>query len=136
MYGHCMISVDTNVLIRILVNDPDNATQVEHARQAVNRYQTVYVSQIVQVEAVWVLKSAYGFAKVDILRVLEHLQENQAFKLEHEQLFELAMAVYRESAIDFSDALILINSQQHHLPLLTFDKKLLAQPGTQRVEPA
>ncbi|HYR06082.1 MAG TPA: type II toxin-antitoxin system VapC family toxin [Gallionella sp.] len=131
-----MISVDTNVLIRILVNDPDNATQVEHARQAVNRYQTVYVSQIVQVETVWVLKSAYGFAKVDILRVLEHLRENQAFKLEHEQLFELALAVYGESTIDFSDALILTNSRQHHLPLLTFDKKLLALPGTQRVEPA
>ena len=131
-----MISVDTNVLIRILVNDPDNAAQVERARQVVNRYQTIYVSQIVQVETVWVLKSAYGFAKADILRVLEHLRENQAFRLEHEQLFELALAVYRESAIDFSDALILANSQQYHLLLLTFDKKLLTQPGTQRVESA
>lgn len=136
MYGHCMISVDTNVLIRILVNDPDNATQVDYARQAVNLYQMVYVSQIVQIETVWVLKSAYGFAKIDILLVLEHLQENQAFKLEHEELFELTLAVYRESAIDFSDALILINSRQHHLPLLTFDNKLLALPGTQRVGPA
>jgi len=129
-----MISVDTNVLIRVLVDDPTNATQVECARRAVSRYQTLYISQIVQVETVWVLKSAYGFTKPDILQVLEHWWSNQAFQLENTELFEQALAVYRETAIDFSDALILINSRQRHLSLLTFDKKLLAQAGTQTVE--
>jgi predicted nucleic-acid-binding protein len=129
-----MISVDTNVLIRVLVDDPTNAAQVECARRAVSQYQTLYISQIVQVETVWVLKSAYGFTKPDILQVLEHWWSNQAFQLENTELFEQALAVYRETAIDFSDALILINSRQHHLSLLTFDKKLLAQAGTQMVE--
>ncbi len=129
-----MISVDTNVLIRVLVDDPTNAAQVEHARRAVSRYQTLYLSQIVQVETVWVLKSAYGFTKPDILQVLEHWWANQAFQLENAEGFEQALAVYRETAIDFSDALILVNSRQHHLPLLTFDKKLLTQAGTQMIE--
>lgn len=65
-----MISLDTNVMVRILVDDPQCPEQNSKARQIVSEYETVYVTQIVQVETVWVLSRAYGFSRADIERVM------------------------------------------------------------------
>ena len=46
----------------------------------------VFVPMIVQVETVWVLESGYGLPKEKIAHALEHLESNQAFLLENEEL--------------------------------------------------
>ena len=46
-----MISLDTNILVRIFVDDAEHPEQCKKARHIVNEYQTVYVSQVVQVTA-------------------------------------------------------------------------------------
>jgi predicted nucleic-acid-binding protein len=55
-----VIAVDTNVLVRVLVDDPGQKAQVAAARSQVKRAGQVWVAQIVQAETVWVLESAYG----------------------------------------------------------------------------
>ena len=45
-----MISLDTNVLVRVLVDDPQMPQQTEQARLRVSQLRQVYVTQIVQVE--------------------------------------------------------------------------------------
>lgn len=56
-----MIALDTNLLVRFLVED-DKAQSAKAARlveSAVARNQTLFVSDIVLCETVWVLLSAY-----------------------------------------------------------------------------
>lgn len=53
-----MIAIDTNVLVRILVEDPDAPEQCQQARNLVlSASEPVWIAQIVLVEAVWVLES-------------------------------------------------------------------------------
>ena len=86
-----MISLDTNVLVRIFVDDPSHPEQCAKARKIVSQYKSVYVTQVVQAETVWVLSRAYEFSRVDIELVLENLLNNQAFKLENEVIFTLSL---------------------------------------------
>jgi len=58
-----MDAIDTNILVRILINDSQEATQTKLARQYLKRVKQVYVPQIVQVECVWVLQRAYKVPK-------------------------------------------------------------------------
>lgn len=124
-----MISLDTNILVRIFVDDAEQPKQNKKARKIVSEYKTVYVSQIVQVETVWVLSRAYGFSRKEIGIVLGSLLHNQSFRLENETVFTAAFPLYCSSNIDFSDALILQTSAQQNLKLLSFDKKLQKQQG-------
>ncbi|MCP4405214.1 MAG: type II toxin-antitoxin system VapC family toxin [bacterium] len=119
-----MIAVDTNVLVRILIDDPDEQAQTDAARALAKTARQVYVPQIVQVECVWVLESAYKLDKTTIVRLLTHLQFNSAFVLQGPDTFHVALEVFRENAVDFSDCLILEESRQFGAPVYTFDKRL------------
>ncbi len=52
-----MIAVDTNVLVRILADDPGQPAQVQAARRLAGGAKQVFVPTVVQVETVWVLES-------------------------------------------------------------------------------
>jgi len=119
-----LIAVDTNVLIRLLVNDSADQAQIEVAKQLLRAAVQVYVPQIVQVEVVWVLETAYYFDKEAILRVLQHLSEHPCFILQHLELFIIAIHDYRNNHADFSDCLILAESCHQAYQLATFDRKL------------
>lgn len=125
-----MISVDTNVLVRALVEDPGEPRQTAAARTSLKRAKQAHVSQIVQVETVWVLESAHKLAKEQILAVLEHLRDNAAFHLQARARFETALSEYRNGSADFADYLILAESRAQGTDLLTFDKRLLKTGGT------
>ncbi len=50
-----MIAIDTNVLVRIIVEDVGQAEQTKIARELAKTAQKIYLTQIVQVETTWVL---------------------------------------------------------------------------------
>lgn len=129
-----MFSLDTNVLVRIFVDDPDMPQQTEQARQQVSQLKQVYVTNIVQVETIWVLKRAYEFTKSELLLVLEELRDNQAFILEEPLISQQAISLYQDTNIDFADALILAKSQSRNLTLLTFDQKLSKCEGVTQLK--
>lgn len=54
-----MVAVDTNVLVRLLVND--DARQARRARALFER-EEIFISPTVLLESEWVLRSAYGLA--------------------------------------------------------------------------
>lgn len=125
-----MISLDINDYGARLCRGPAQCPEQNNkARQIVGKYTTVYVTQIVQVETVWALNHAYGFSRAEIERVLESMLNNAAFRLENETSFPAALPLYSRSNIDFADALILQNSVQQNLQLLSFDRKLQKQSG-------
>ena len=128
-----MTSVDTNVLVRILVDDAGAVEQMEKARALLAASGTVYVTQIVQVELVWVLESAYGFDKASVCRALDHIQHHQQFSLQSLDCFNAALDSFKKNSADFSDCLILAESVLQQSKLATFDKKLGRLKGVERL---
>lgn len=118
-----MIAVDTNVLVRLIVNDPDSKQQVNLAKALLRQAKRIYVPQIVQIELVWVLETSYGFDKLSVIKVLKHLQQQSVFILQHETLFSVALEIFENNSADFSDYLILSARLENKHELYTFDKK-------------
>lgn len=124
-----MLAVDTNVLIRILISDNEQREQIELARKFAKKAKLLFVSQVVQVELVWVLEVAYKLNKADIVRILQHLQANEAFQLQHDAEFSEALQLFQANNVDFSDCIILMESKKINSAVITFDKKFSRLPG-------
>jgi predicted nucleic-acid-binding protein len=123
-----MIAIDTNILVRILVEDEQQPIQVQTARQFAKKNSPLFIPQLVQVELVWVLDSAYHLEKTEIIHALQHLLENEAFTLQNMEQFEAALRLYQISNVGFSDCLIQVESQEAGCDVITFDKKFAKLP--------
>jgi predicted nucleic-acid-binding protein len=128
-----MIAVDTNVLVRVLVDDPGERRQVRAARRRVRAASRVFIPQVVQAETVWVLQSAYRLDKETIISVLDRLANNRAYILQNDASFRAALAGFRDGSADFSDYLIRAESEAAGYLLVTFDKRLRESPGVEAV---
>ena len=58
-----MIAADTNVLIRIFLDDEEQPKQVSAAINLARTINKIYVAQVVQVEIVWVMERAYQLVR-------------------------------------------------------------------------
>ena len=125
-----MIAIDTNVLVRIIVEDVGQAEQTKIARELAKKAQKIYLTQIVQVETTWVLAKVYKLNKPDLIAALDHLLENPAFVLQNLESFQTALGLFKQSQADFADCLILVESQHVQTMLYTFDKRLGKHPDT------
>ncbi|MFB6348793.1 type II toxin-antitoxin system VapC family toxin [Moraxella sp. ZJ142] len=123
------IAIDTNVLVRLFVQDDSNQKQITAVRNLLKDKSEVYISQIVQLELVWVLESSYQFAKEQVVFVLETLMKHSVFVLEKPNQFKAALSLFKNSNADFSDYLIFTNSQDNGYSFWTFDKKLSKTDG-------
>ncbi len=119
-----MIAIDTNVLVRVIVDDTGQPEQTKIARDLVENAQKVYLTQIVQIECAWVLAKIYKVDNASLLAVLEHLLINSAFILQRPEQFKTAIDLFREGHADFADCLILTESSCLDAVLYTFDKRL------------
>lgn len=128
-----MLAVDTNVLVRILIDDPDAPAQCAAARRLATESGTIFVAQIVQVETVWVLTSAYRFGKSAIADALNALACNEAFVLQQRDAFVAALHEFVAGSADFADCLILAEARAGNAELATFDKKLGRLAGVKLV---
>ncbi len=128
-----MIAIDTNVLVRLLVDDSNATVQCEQARNLVNIYCDLWVSKIVLVETVWVLESIYRLNKEQVILVLEKLVQHPHVHLENAEHINSVLTVFSASNADFADCLILIDAQYRQLMLHTFDRKLARLHGAKRV---
>ncbi|CAN5321412.1 type II toxin-antitoxin system VapC family toxin [soil metagenome] len=118
-----MIAVDTNVLVRILIDDDKQKQQTLLAREFAEKNICVFVAQLVQVELVWVLSSAYELEKAEIIGILKHLYENEAFVLQYEAHFVAGLQLHETTNVGFADCLIAIESNYANCDVITFDKK-------------
>ena len=129
-----MIGADTNFLIRILLDDDEQPKQVNAARKLASATEKLYVPQVVQVEIVWVMGSAYQLEKSVIVKILKHLENNTAFVLQEADIFHTALIQYIESNADFSDCIILAQAQKIGVTLHTFDKRLAKLSGATLIQ--
>jgi len=120
-----MIGIDTNVLIRYLVQDhKEQSAAANRAIEQSHRTRTqIFLNHVVLSELVWVLSRAYKLSKEEIASLLESILLTAQFEFEHKNIVWAALAEYRAKPVDFSDALIgLTNRSQHCSTTLTFDK--------------
>ncbi len=103
-----MIALDTNVLIRFLVNDDE--PQARRARALLEacreKGEACLVTHPVLCEAEWVLESVYKASRANIAAALRILQTTPPFALEDEALVERALRSYTRGKGDFSDYLL------------------------------
>lgn len=128
-----MIVIDTNVLVRILVNDPKAEQQCYLARKLIGEHNSVWICQIVLIETFWVLQSAYQFKKEQIALVLEKLRTHPAIVLENTENLEADLALFNINNVGFADCLILNHVKRHQLVLHTFDRKLSRLEGAKLI---
>ena len=112
-----MIAVDTNVLLRYLLEPLDSRNpqwQLLAARQVIDKEEKVFVSDIVLAEMEWVLDSVLKLAREDIIRLFRSLASNVRFCFEDWAALQAAIIDYQENEnTDISDCLIARRACNH-----------------------
>ena len=120
-----MKAVDTNVLARFFVDDPDDP-EAARQRPAAIRAMTgrVFVSLTVVLEFEWVLRGFYELPSADVIRVLRALVGMPQLHLEARDEVLAALAACESHKLDFADALHVARSGRC-TGFVTFDKALV-----------
>ena len=123
-----MIAVDTNVLLRYLLEPIDSKNpswQVVEAAKVIHQADDVFISDIVMVEIEGVLESVFELTTKEIAELMADLISNSKFKFEDWSAIQCALLDYREnSKIELSDYIIARHS--NHIgckTLYTFEKE-------------
>jgi len=127
-----MIALDTNVLMRFLVEDDEAQSRraTELIAGAVDRDEQLFISDIVMCEAVWVLASAYRFSRAEIVGVLSQLLRARSAVFSSTDRISRALAAYRTGKGDFADYLIREHAWSVGADTVaTFDGALLKESG-------
>jgi len=121
-----VIGLDTNLLIRFLVRDDENQAQVIRTLliEAEEKNETFFVPISVTLEVIWVLSSAYGYSKDEIVKALGGLLVLPTIVMEeHDRIARLCRLASRYTA-GLADILIGLSAHDNGCStMLTFDKK-------------
>ena len=130
-----MIAVDTNILLRYLLRDDD--TQAQKARQLFESGERILITDVVLAESVWTLLGRrYRAAKADVIASVGNLLQEPSVRFEDDEVIFSALHAYRETDVDFADALI-VHKALKMAPMddelravYTFDSGALQLPHT------
>lgn len=100
--------LDANIILRFLL--ADHATQSPRCRDLFARLEAgeehVYLPEIVLADVVWTLTSFYRWPRAQTQAFLAQLFANRGVRTAKRRRAELALALFVEKHIDFSDALV------------------------------
>ena len=127
-----MIGLDTNILVRHLVQD--DPVQSPKATALIEERLTEgnpgFISTVVMVETAWVLERSYALADHEIAGAIERILQIESLIVENQPEVFTAMTALKEGRGSFADALIgAINNQAGCSQTFTFDRKALRLPG-------
>lgn len=134
------IVVDTNVLLRLLLNDhPIQSSAVDRwfERSVARRRPEAVILQVVIVELLRVLRAGpYGFPHAQLVSTVEWALGLPA-TIEGRDVVESALGLYRQSlARDWEDCLIAAHAIAHaDGALATYDRRLAQLPGLTVITP-
>ena len=126
-----MTALDTNVIIRYLVND--DLQQAQAARALLTNFTAEnpgFICREVIVELSWVLDKAYGFPRDRIATVLEELAATTELHVEAAEDVIRAADGYRRGGAEFSDRMIAAAANRSgNGTLYTFDTQAAQLTG-------
>ena len=122
-----MIGLDTNVVVRFLVQDDEGQSRASRELMAtLTRGRPGFLSHVVLVEAYSVLTRAYGVDRAAAIGHLEALASAPELAVESSRVVLAACEAARDGA-DFADALIDAVAHRHGCTgVATFDKRAAA----------
>ena len=126
-----MIALDTNVLVRFLVQD--DVEQAKIAGILIDQLTDAapgLISREVLVELVWVLERAYGYERADIAAAFDGLLSATELLIEDADDIGPALELYRNDGFGFADVMIAAAARRAGaVELVTFDRKAARLPG-------
>lgn len=127
-----MIALDTNVLVRFLVDD--DPKQAAAAAALINRViadgDTLFVSDVVVCETVWVMSVSYDIGRREIAAVLRNLLRARHVTFRAADQLIRALEAYEAGKGDFADYLIREHARAADCDsVATFDRVLLRERG-------
>ena len=126
-----MIAVDTNILVRFLVRDDDFQAEAVRKRfkQAEERRERLKIPLLVVLELIWVLESAYGKTRYEILDSIRDMRQMKVFEFEAVNVIEGMLDDGLKYKADLSDILIARSAElQGCTSCITFDKQAGKHP--------
>lgn len=127
-----MIGLDTNVVIRYLVQD--DAAQARKANQLIESVLTPdapgFINLTTLCEIVWVLKRNYQVNKPALIGIVGGLLTTKQLLVEDVAVAWRALRAYEAGSADFSDAVIACTNTGHGCDqTVTFDKRAAKLDG-------
>ena len=127
-----MIALDTNVLVRFVVEDDleQSRRAKDFLRKNIRKRVRFYISDLVLCETVWVLSRAYGFTRPEICNALRQLVSARELVFASPERTHGAIDSCEQGRGDFSDYMILEEALSAGCTAVaTFDKGLLRERG-------
>lgn len=120
-----MIGIDTNVIIRYIVQDDPGQSRIATRviEENLSPENKGFVSSVVLCEVIWVLKRFYRQPKEQLLLVVKTILETEVFEVEHRDCAWRAYYDFDEGDADFSDYYICQINKSCGAPFtVTFDE--------------
>jgi predicted nucleic-acid-binding protein len=127
-----VIALDTNVLVRFLVDDDPKQSAAAAAliKRVIADGDTLFVSDVVVCETVWVMSVSYDVGRKEIAGVLRNLLRARHVTFRATDQLILALAAYEAGKGDFADYLIREHAHAADCETVaTFDRVLLRERG-------
>jgi predicted nucleic-acid-binding protein len=127
-----MIGIDTNILLRLWLND--DPVQSKRIDQLLAEHGglpgSLLVTDVVLVEAVWTLKSAFEQDKHAQLIAVRSLLEETAFAFEDREAVAAALTLFESGSCGFADCLVVAKHARQGCDFTaTFDRGMRKLPG-------
>jgi predicted nucleic-acid-binding protein len=102
-----MIGLDTNVLVRYLVqDDPEQSAAAGSLFDTFTAEAPGFISTVSIVELVWVLQSCYEVGRHEIQGVMEDLLRTRELVVERAELIWQSLRIFTQGNADFADCVI------------------------------
>ncbi|UYP68537.1 type II toxin-antitoxin system VapC family toxin [Thalassobacter stenotrophicus] len=126
-----MIALDTNVLVRFLVQD--DPLQAQAATKVIDQLTDEaqgFVSREVLIELVWVLERAYRLSRAEIAVAFDGLLAATELEIEDADEVAPALELYRNDGFGFADLMIVAAARRAGAAgMVTFDRKAARLSG-------
>ncbi len=127
-----MIALDTNVLVRFLVEDDEAQCLAANAlvERAVAAEEALFVSDVTMCELAWVLRSSYKIGRAEVVAALEGVLRARHLVFRDRASLTRALTSFAEGKGDFADYVIREQALAAGCEgVATFDRALLAERG-------
>lgn len=130
-----MIGLDTNVLVRyIMQDDPKQSLLATALVESLSADAPGFVTQVSVIELFWVLSSAYGLDRTQLVAALDGLLRSKEIVVESAEVLWKALRVFQANNADFADCLIERTAATAGCPrTMTFDRGAAKACGMQLV---
>ncbi|MDQ6784468.1 MAG: type II toxin-antitoxin system VapC family toxin [Actinomycetota bacterium] len=131
-----MIGLDTNVVVRYLVQDePDQSAAASTVIDALSEKAPGFLSLVTVVELHWVLRRAYKISTARCAALVEGLLNARELRVDQDSIVRAALTESRDG-IDFADAVIAelgrVSGCEH---TVTFDRRAAQSDEMRLLEP-